>query len=173
MFVLKLFKFELVNEESQKEVVNLLGDQVVVNFLFPNLKGKLLSLPCFSSNQIQRDTISPTTDTVADPGKSPEIFLKIFNTEEFVQTKQKADLRCQELLQEMHRTVMTDKAKALEKLTAAKSRVKENMRDYEDKLKAEKTQILTETVNENSNIIKKNKKRLELYNGFLQTPITF
>lgn len=173
MFVIKLFKFELVNEESQKEVARLLGDAVVINFLFPNLKGKLLSLPCFSSNQLTRDTISPTSDTAADPGKSPEIFLKIFNTEEFMQTKQKADLRCQELLQEMHRSVMTDKAKALEKLTAAKSRVKENMREYDDKLKAEKTQILTEIVNENTNTIKRNKKRLELFSNFVQTQITF
>jgi hypothetical protein len=169
IFILKLFKFELTSEESQKEVAKLLNDQQIISFLFPNLKPKLLNLPCFSSNQLTAKEKPESWEQSQEMNKSVEIFLKVFNTDHFSDAKKKIDLQCQAALLEMQKSVRMNKTKALEKLCSTKNRVQEQLKEHEESLEKEKNLILSETLTEYMKVAEKNKKKCETYQTFLSS----
>jgi len=108
IFILKLFKFELVNEECQKEVARLANDQQIITFLFPNLKPKLLNLPCFTSEKLKDKPESSEAMS-----QSVEVFLKIFNTDHYSDIKKKIELTCQGSLLEMQKSARVNKTKVV------------------------------------------------------------
>ena len=112
ILILKLLKYELVNEDSQKEVARLLNDQQIIQFLFPNLKAKLLNLPCFSTEKL-KDNKPESNDSSS---QSVEIFLKVFNTDHFNDIKKRIDLTCQSGLLEMQKAARVNKTKVIESL---------------------------------------------------------
>jgi aminopeptidase N len=152
-----------VNEETQKEVARLLNDQQMITFLFPNLKSKLLSLPCFSSTTLTSKDKIESDVLPAEQTKSVEIFLKVFNTDGYSDIKKKIELTCQTCLLEMQKTARVNKSKALEKLYANKTKVQENMKEYEESLQKEKNLILVDALNEAIGYGQKNRKKLESY----------
>lgn len=166
MFILKLLKFELVNEDSQKEVARLLNDQQMITFLFPNLKSKLLTLPCFSSNTLTTKEKMETDIPPIEQTKSVEVFLKVFNTDAYNDIKKKIELTCQTSLLEMQKSARVNKSKALEKLYSNKSKVQESMKEYEESLKKEKNTILVDALNEAISYGQKNKKKLEVFREY-------
>ena len=95
MFILKLFKFEMTNEDNQREISKIINDSIIIEFLFPNLKMSSFNIPCFSNpNSISEDGPLPKhQDTV-------ESFLKVFNSPHTSQLKRDIELRCKELLLE-------------------------------------------------------------------------
>lgn len=167
IFILKLLKFELVNEDSQKEVARLLNDQQMITFLFPNLKNKLLSLPCFSSNTLSSKEKMEAEIPTIEQTKSVEVFLKVFNTDAYNDIKKKIELTCQASLLEMQKSARVNKSKALEKLYSNKSKVQESMKEYEESLKKEKNTILVDALNEAINYGQKNKKKLDAFKEYL------
>ena len=106
ILILKLFKFELVNEECQKEVARLVNDPQIISFLFPNLKPKLLNLPCFTS-----DKLKDKPEVNEAMSQSVEVFLKVFNTDHYSDIKKKIELTCQGCLLEMQKSARVNKTK--------------------------------------------------------------
>lgn len=94
VFILKLFKYDLTNLESQKAAGHIINNELLLDFLFPDLKLNSFNIPCFSSNQ------SSSQNKNVDKNNSVynntcEAFLKFLNNEDMNQIKKDIELKTQ------------------------------------------------------------------------------
>ena len=106
-----MLKFDICNEDNQREACKIIGDVNVVQFLYPNLKKSGFSLKCFVSNW-RRD--SKTEEEMLDPSakakieSSLEMFLKDFNGEEYEAVRKNIQLNCQKIFLNNPDTAITN-----------------------------------------------------------------
>jgi hypothetical protein len=170
-----LFKFELVNEESQKEIARLVDDQNIVSFLFPQLKTKFLNLPCFNSHQnILSSKVELSESMTSEMYQSVEVFIKGFNTPQFSNIKAKIELSCNSDLQDMKFESERERSKVpfkmtkiIEWLLSSKSKVIAQIKAYHNDLEVQRFQLLQETNLEAIKNEEENKKKIEEFKSFI------